>query len=174
MLSSHVWQVAAILGRAVLGLIRTDDGLLCLHHQLQGWMVVHHPQLGRPWTFVSRSSDHAPGGCGCCWDFWAAAGRLRGRSWKPLKLGQNEGETLRTQVWSEEGPGGRPVPAVGVSEVVQSRRIRGPQARIVRLSHFLWLYCFCPTPYCLASFCPPFSAAAFYFPASLVVFISFV
>lgn len=53
-------------------------------------------------------------------------------------------------------------------------RDQSPQARIVRLSHFLWLYCLCPTPYCLVSFCPPFSAAAFYFPACLVVFISFV
>lgn len=62
----------------------------------------------------------------------------------------------------------------GVGRGGAAGRDQSPQARIVRLSHFLWLYCLCPTPYCLVSFCPPFSTAAFYFPACLVVFISFV
>lgn len=81
------------------------------------------------------------------------------------------------QVRSRRQPGGLPgaVARSGCGPAARSRPgIRSPQARIVRLSHFLWLYCLCPTPYCLISFCPPFSAAVFYFPASLVVFISFV
>ena len=81
------------------------------------------------------------------------------------------------QVRSRRRPGGLPgaVARGGCGPAARSRPgIRSPQARIVRLSHFLWLYCLCPTPYCLISFCPPFSAAVFYFPASLVVFISFV
>lgn len=41
-------------------------------------------------------------------------------------------------------------------EAVELPGITSPQAGIVRLSHFLWLYCLCPTPYCLVSFCPPF------------------
>lgn len=76
-------------------------------------------------------------------------------------------EGARRRSPQDAGPGG--------ARGARSRPgIRSPRPRIVRRSHFLWLYCLCPTPYCLISFCPPFSAAVFYFPASLVVFISFV
>lgn len=132
--------------RPALGFLRTEHHLLCLGL----------PRRGRGEGGPQR--DRALGGGGR-WGPPGAAGKL-GRV----------GSTLRV-------PGGEPpkTPARAGRGGARSRPgIRSPRPRIVRLSHFLWLYCLCPTPYCLISFCPPFSAAVFYFPASLVVFISFV
>lgn len=71
-----------------------------------------------------------------------------------LRLGPNEEEK---PLGPKSGQRSRPGGSQWVwDEAAESRGIRSPQAFIVRLSHFLWLYCFCPAPYCLVSFCPGF------------------
>lgn len=80
-------------------------------------------------------------------------------AWTEVGVGSPEaGPDEEKNPWDPSlARGGDLVAASGCgTEVAESRGIRSPQAFIVRLSHFLWLYCFCPTPYCLVSFCPGF------------------
>lgn len=83
----------------------------------------------------------------------ARALRLRWPQLLGLRLGLMKKEPLGPRSGQRRRPGGS---QWVWDEVAESRGIRSPQAFIVRLSHFLWLYCFCPTPYCLVSFCPSF------------------
>lgn len=178
--SAATWQVATVLSIAVLEFIRADHRLLCLRLQLGGCTAGPQLWVGG-WRWGPSPVSDAPltvrpaaasGVSGLQWEE-----RLRGRRWKAMKLGPPGGESPQDP--SPER-GGHPAAwraqwRGGCGPAARRRPgIRSPQARIVRLSHFLWLYCLCPTPYCLVSFCPHFSAAVFYFPASLVVFISFV
>lgn len=145
-----------------------------------------------PWFRCSAGGGRGPGGP------WGSLGPSITSSASAFR-GGGRGRVVHsgTELWGAAGAGAPPGAAGKLGRVGQhpegARReppktparagrggarsrpgIRSPRPRIVRLSHFLWLYCLCPTPYCLISFCPPFSAAVFYFPASLVVFISFV
>lgn len=101
------------VGSAVRELIRTVNHLPAFTFR-PGWGDARGSLLRRRGLPAARLT------CAllCRWGLWAAVGeRLRGRSWKARKLGQNGGENLLGPEWgARRRPGGPPTPggAVGV------------------------------------------------------------
>lgn len=160
-------------------LIQTENALLCLPSsggQTDGQQLAlrgRQPSSTQAWR--SGPARRTTGCCvgsrlGCRGKEGRAEGAGRPRGWDRMEEKGPEGPKSR------EGGGPAACPALPGPRPAErwvwaGPRWRGrpagsePQARIVRLSHFLWLYCLCPAPYCLASFCPPFSARCLLFPS---------
>lgn len=125
-----------------------------LGSQDRQWTLLSPPQWGG-WMVTTSS--------GAAFGLRRSSGRalaaVAGTAWTEVGVeAQRLGLMRKKNPWDPSvARGGDLVAARGCgTEVAESRGIRSPQAFIVRLSHFLWLYCFCPTPYCLVSFCPSF------------------
>lgn len=102
-----------------------------------------------------------PGGLGPRWEEELGGGSCEGRG----AGAEPEEGVFRTRA-------GGPRPGGCGTRPCAAALDQKPAGRIVCLSHFLWLYCFCPAPYCLASFVPLSGLLPFIFqPAWLFSFL---